>query len=297
MLREWVIAWLALACGLSGLVAWRALRRERMQAARLNAAIQSLENNDFSQIAVLARANGPLAPSYRTLSAIGQRLQWGKEELEELVSDVTRELRLRKEEAEKATRAKSSFIAAASHDLRQPMHAMGLFIARLGQLPLGSGADALVDNLELAVQSMQDLLDGLLNLSQLEAGAVKADFQAHPVEHTFQAVRAALSAQARAQGLRLRVRPTNLWALTDPALLQRVVMNLGHNALRYTSQGAVLIVCRKVHDGTGVRIDVLDSGRGIDPAHHGRIFQEFYRVDGESSDVSKGMGLGRFLNI
>jgi len=295
LLREWVIAWLALACGLSGLVAWRALRRERIQAARLNAAIHSLENNDFSQITELARANGPLAPSYRTLSAIGQRLQWGKEELESLVADVTRELRLRKEEAENATRAKSSFIAAASHDLRQPMHAMGLFIARLGQLPLGSGADALVDNLESAVQSMQDLLDGLLNLSQLEAGAVKPEFRAHPVEQTFQAVRAALSAQARAQGLRLRVRPTNLWVLTDPALLQRVVMNLGHNALRYTSQGAVLIVCRKVHAGTGVRIDVMDSGRGIDPVHHGRIFQEFYRVDGESSDVSKGMGLG--LNI
>ena len=295
MLLEWVIAVSALACGFSGLVAWRALRRERVQTARLNAAIQSLDNNDFSQIAVLARSDGPLAPSYRTLNAIGQRLRWGKEELEALVADVTRELRLRKEEAENATRAKSSFIAAASHDLRQPMHAMGLFIARLGQLPLGSGADALVDNLESAVQSMQDLLDGLLNLSQLEAGAVKPEFRAHPVEQTFQAVRAALSAQARAQGLRLRVRPTNLWALTDPALLQRVVMNLGHNALRYTSQGAVLIVCRKVHDGTGVRIDVMDSGRGIDPAHHARIFQEFYRVDGESSDVSKGMGLG--LNI
>jgi hypothetical protein len=69
-------------------------------------------------------------------------------------------------------------------------------------------------------------------------------------------------------------------------------MNLGHNALRYTSQGAVLIVCRKVHNGTGVRIEVLDSGRGIDPEHHQQIFQEFYRVDGETADVSKGMGLG-----
>jgi CheY-like chemotaxis protein len=80
--------------------------------------------------------------------------------------------------------------------------------------------------------------------------------------------------------------------LTDPALLQRVVMNLGHNALRYTNQGAVMIVCRKVQNGTGVRIDVMDSGRGIAPAHQQHIFQEFYRVDGESADVSKGMGLG-----
>jgi nitrogen-specific signal transduction histidine kinase/CheY-like chemotaxis protein len=223
---------------------------------------------------------------------IGQRLQWGKEELQALVDDVTRELRQRKEEAENATQAKSRFIAAASHDLRQPIHAMGLLIARLGQLPLGRGADTLVDNLESAVQSMQDLLDGLLDLSKLEAGAVAPNFQAHPIERTFQAVRAALSVQARAQNLRLRVRPTDLWALTDPALLQRVVMNLGHNALRYTSQGAVLIVCRTVHNGTGVRIEVLDSGRGIDPAHHQQIFQEFYRVDGESADVSKGMGLG-----
>ena len=129
-------------------------------------------------------------------------------------------------------------------------------------------------------------------MSKLEAGAVAPNFQAHPIERTFQAVRAALSVQAGAQNLRLRVRPTDLWALTDPALLQRVVMNLGHNALRYTSQGAVLIVCRTVHNGTGVRIEVLDSGRGIDPAHHQQIFQEFYRVDGESADVSKGMGLG-----
>jgi signal transduction histidine kinase/CheY-like chemotaxis protein len=290
--REWLIVLLALACGMSGLVAWRTLRRERSNVARLNAAIQRIESNDFSEIAALAQANGPLAPSYHTLSAIGKRVQWGKEELEALVADVTRELRLRKEEAESATQAKSRFIAAASHDLRQPMHAMGLFIARLGQLPLGRGADGLVDNLESAVQSMQDLLDGLLDLSKLEAGAVKANFQAHPIEQTFQAVRTALSAQARAQGLRFRVRPTGLWALTDPALLQRVVMNLGHNALRYTSQGAVMIVCRKVQNGMGVRIDVMDSGRGIDPAHQHHIFQEFYRVDGESADVSKGMGLG-----
>lgn len=292
MVREWLIAFLAVACGISGLVAWRALRRERENTARLNAAIQSIEGNDFSQIAALSGANGPLAPSYRTLAVIGQRLQWGKEELQALVDDVTRELRQRKEEAENATQAKSRFIAAASHDLRQPMHAMGLLIARLGQLPLGRGADALVDNLESAVQSMQDLLDGLLDLSKLEAGAVAPNFQAHPIEQTFQAVRAALGVQARAQNLRLRVRPTDLWALTDPVLLQRVVMNLGHNALRYTSEGAVLIVCRPVHNGTGVRIDVLDSGRGIDPAHHQHIFQEFYRVDGESADVSKGMGLG-----
>ncbi len=291
-MREWLIALLAVACGISGLVAWRALRRDRENTARLNAAIQSIEGNDFSQIAKLSAANGPLAPSYRTLGVIGQRLQWGKEELQALVDDVTRELRQRKEEAENATQAKSRFIAAASHDLRQPIHAMGLLIARLGQLPLGRGADTLVDNLESAVQSMQDLLDGLLDLSKLEAGAVAPNFQAHPIERTFQAVRAALSVQARAQNLRLRVRPTDLWALTDPALLQRVVMNLGHNALRYTSQGAVLIVCRTVHNGTGVRIEVLDSGRGIDPAHHQQIFQEFYRVDGESADVSKGMGLG-----
>ena len=292
MVREWLIAFLAVACGISGLVAWRALRRERENTARLNAAIQSIEGDDFSQIASLSAANGPLAPSYRTLGVIGERLQWGKEELQALVDDVTRELRQRKEEAENATQAKSRFIAAASHDLRQPMHAMGLLIARLGQLPLGRGADTLVDNLESAVQSMQDLLDGLLDLSKLEAGAVAPNFQAHPIERTFQVVRAALSVQARAQNLRLRVRPTNLWALTDPALLQRVVMNLGHNALRYTSQGAVLIVCRTVHNGTGVRIEVLDSGRGIDPVHHQHIFQEFFRVDGESADVSKGMGLG-----
>jgi two-component system, sensor histidine kinase len=237
----------------------------------------------------------PLFDLQIRLNQMAQRLAWGREELEFRVETATRELRLKKEEAEMATLAKSQFLAAASHDLRQPTHALGMFVARLGQLPLDGESRQLVASLEASVQAMQDLLDGLLDISRLDAGAVPVRPGAVPLGEMFLSLRRALLPLAESKGLRLRVRPTPHWALSDPVLLQRMVMNLATNAIRYTDRGTVLLSCRVVDQGRQLRVDVADSGIGISSSDQQHIFKEFYQVGNSGRDRSKGLGLG--LNI
>ena len=212
-----------------------------------------------------------------------------------LLDAATRELRLRRSEAEAATLSKSRFLAAASHDLRQPTHALGMFVARLGQLPLDEPTREVVGNMEASVHAMQDLLDGLLDVTRLEAGAVQAKPVSAPVEDIFQSLRASLQPLAQSKGLRLRVRATDEWFFSDPVLLQSMLINLASNALRYTERGTVLIACRVTEGGTRLRFDVSDSGIGIAPEHQQAIFQEFFQVGNAGRDRALGMGLG--LNI
>ncbi len=237
----------------------------------------------------------PLRELQVSLNQMAKRLSWGRDELERQVETVTQALRLKKEQAESATLAKSRFLAAASHDLRQPSHALGMFVARLGQLPMDAQMRELVDNLEISVQAMQDLLDGLLDLSRLDSGNIQVRISSVDLNELLSSVRSSLSSMAEAKGLRLRIRPTRLWAFSDAALLQRMVVNLVINAIRYTEQGTVLVACRPDAQGRGVRIEVWDSGIGIPAEHHEDIFKEFYQLSNRSGDRNFGMGLG--LNI
>ncbi len=237
----------------------------------------------------------PLRELQVSLNQMAKRLSWGRDELERQVETVTQALRLKKEQAESATLAKSRFLAAASHDLRQPSHALGMFVARLGQLPMDAQMRELVDNLEISVQAMQDLLDGLLDLSRLDSGNIQVRISSVDLNELLSSVRSSLSSMAEAKGLRLRIRPTRLWAFSDAALLQRMLVNLVINAIRYTEQGTVLVACRPDAQGRGVRIEVWDSGIGIPAEHHEDIFKEFYQLSNRSGDRNFGMGLG--LNI
>lgn len=276
---------------LGGIIAVRMGEGVVQPIFRVSRSIERIGGGDFTTQAPVV-ASDPLHELQHALNKMAQRLAWGRDELEQRVTDATLELRARKEEAEEATIAKSRFLASASHDLRQPTHALGMFIARLGQLPLDRQATELVGNLESSVQAMQDLLDGLLDLSRLEAGAV----QVHPgpvsLEKLMAGVSAALQPIATGKGLRLRLRPTSLWAMTDPVLIQRIVMNLVHNALRYTERGTVLVACRPADGGRSVRLEVWDSGIGISPEHQTQIFKEFYQVGNSGRDRSYGLGLG-----
>jgi signal transduction histidine kinase/CheY-like chemotaxis protein len=229
------------------------------------------------------------------LNQMAMRLQWGREELEQRVREATRELSARKEEAEAATLAKSRFLAAASHDLRQPTHAMGMFIARLGQLPLDAQTRKLVGNLEASVQAMQELLDSFLDISRLDVGSVPIHVSSFALQGLFDSLETSLAPVAAAKGLRLRFRPTPCWVRTDAALLQRMVMNLAHNALRYTERGSILIACRPSSEAGQVRLEVRDSGIGIAPEHQGNIFKEFFQVGNAGRNRHQGLGLG--LNI
>lgn len=237
----------------------------------------------------------PLRDLQQGLNLMAERLESGRDELEQRVAMATLELRQKKEEAETATLAKSRFLAAASHDLRQPTHALGMFVARLAQLPHDAQTSQLIGNLEASVQAMQNLLDGLLDISRLEAKAVQVQLRPFALAELFDQLQHGLTISAVEKGLLLRVRPTAVWVMSDATLLHRILLNLVVNALRYTRQGSVLVACRVAGDGQHVRIEVWDSGIGIAPEHHEAIFKEFYQVGNTERDRGKGLGLG--LNI
>jgi signal transduction histidine kinase len=234
----------------------------------------------------------PLREVQQGLNQMAERLESGRDELEQRVAMATLALREKKEEAETATLAKSRFLAAASHDLRQPTHALGMFVARLAQLPHDLETGYLIGNLEASVRAMQDLLDALLDISKLDARAVQVQIRPFALADVFTPLQAGLRLAAEEKGLRLRIRPTSVWLMSDPTLFNRIVLNLVSNALRYTRQGSVLVACRVAGDGRHARIEVWDSGIGIAPEHHQAIFQEFYQVGNTERDRGKGLGLG-----
>ncbi|MFN4349437.1 MAG: ATP-binding protein [Hylemonella sp.] len=237
----------------------------------------------------------PLRDLQLGLNQMAEHLQQGRDELEQRVALATSELRAKKEEAETATRAKSRFLAAASHDLRQPIHALGMFVARLAQLPHDRETRHLIGNLEASVRAMQDLLDALLDISRLDADAVRVQLQPVPLAPLFDQLRGALQPVASEKGLRLRLRCSDIWVQSDPTLLHRILLNLVSNALRYTGNGGVLVGCRRSRGGSHLWIEVWDTGVGIAPEHQQDIFREFYQIGNPERDRSKGLGLG--LNI
>ena len=186
-------------------------------------------------------------------------------------------------------------MAAASHDLRQPTHALGIFISRLAQLSHDEHTAELIRNLESSVMAMQNLLSGLLDISRLEAQAVEVDKKAVDLEQLFMQLRHDLEPLAQDEGLRLRLRSKKLWVHSDPALLYRILMNLLGNALRYTDKGGVLLACRQHDNGSQVSIEVWDSGVGIAPEHQEVVFNEFYQVDNPARQRSQGLGLGLYI--
>lgn len=264
-------------------------------------------------VASLMLARRMVAP-IRTLGASAERIGKGRldepvvvntgDELQELAEQfnrMARELRDSyaglEQKIEERTRqlaesndAKSRFLAAASHDLRQPVHALGLFIAQLDEARDPTERQYIVEKIAASSTAVSELLEALLDISKLDAGSVelqRAEFPLQPVleriEHSF-----ALAAQAK--GLRLRVRPTRMHVATDPVLLERIVLNLAANAVYYTRTGGVLIGVRR--RGGRAAIEVWDTGVGIAREEHMRIFDEFYRLPGAGNDSPKGLGLG-----
>lgn len=206
------------------------------------------------------------------------------------IEEATAELRQRKEEAERSDLAKSRFLAAASHDLRQPMHALALFSSELSLHPLNPDAQRLAKKIESSVEAMAELLDSLLNISRLDAGLLKPDVCEFPLQVVLMRIVEGQRASAEARRLRLKLSPTCRWVRSDPVLLERILSNLVSNAIHYTPAGTVLIACRR--RGEQLRIEVRDSGIGIAAEAHELIFQEFIQLDNAERSRDKGMGLG-----
>ena len=194
--------------------------------------------------------------------------------------------------AEAANRAKSQLLAAASHDLRQPLHALGLYVAALAARARDAEWRPLVTHVEAAANALEIQFAQLLDLSRLDAGVLVPERADVALADLFARIRAEFAPQATARGLSLRAMPTRLVVQSDPALLERIVGNLVANGIRYTNRGGVLLGARR--SGNRVAIDVVDTGIGIAPTHRSRIFEEFYRVrdDAAASAAPRGMGLG-----
>jgi signal transduction histidine kinase len=189
-----------------------------------------------------------------------------------------------------ANQAKSRFVAAASHDLRQPLHALNLLVAQLRQESDLRERDRLARQIENAVASINGLFADLLDISKLDAGAVAPQPTDFGVQQVFDRIEAGFATDARAQGLRLRVRSSRARVRSDPVLLERIVANLVGNALHYTQHGGVLVACRR--HGAQWWIQVWDTGIGIPADRHERIFDEFYQVAPTGHLRGEGLGLG-----
>ena len=211
-------------------------------------------------------------------------------EVETLNAELEARVAARTQQLERANAAKTHFLAAASHDLRQPLVTIGLLVGLAREQVRTGPLDALMGRVDQAVGAMERLLSGLLDLSRFEAGAVQPHPEALPLGEIFAAIAASEQVHANHKGLRLRLRPTALHVRSDRVLLERILRNLVANALRYTSRGGVLVAARR--RGDQVRIEVRDTGIGVAPEHQQAIFEEFVQVQAPARGSTLGMGLG-----
>ncbi len=192
--------------------------------------------------------------------------------------------------AEQANQDKSRFLAAASHDLRQPLHAMGLFLDTLARSPLTAQQASVLGHARTASGAASEMLTTLLDYSRLEAGVVQAHDAPFAVQPLLGALEQEFGPQADAAALVYRTRETTAAALADKALVDLVMRNFISNALRYTRTGGLLIACRA--RGGRLALEVWDTGCGIAPAHQQDVFKEFHQLGNPERDRRKGLGLG-----
>jgi signal transduction histidine kinase/CheY-like chemotaxis protein len=195
-----------------------------------------------------------------------------------------------RERAEKADRTKTTFIAATSHDLRQPMHALVQYVEHLRRTCTDRLSLATIGRIEESVTAMENLLNGVLDFSKISMGAIKPDIRVFPVDRLLRGVETQIRPLAEAKGLALRIESSGGHCESDEVLLGRIVRNIAQNAVRYTAGGSIAI--RAVLRGDTVRVLVADSGIGIASSEKQRVFDEYYQVDNRARDRRKGLGLG-----
>ncbi len=192
--------------------------------------------------------------------------------------------------AERASLAKTKFLAAASHDLRQPVQSLLLLMGVLEGQVAGTPAARTLAVMGEALDGLRGLLDGLLDLSRLDAGIVAVKPAATPIRPLLDRLAHEYGPRAAARGLRLRAVGCGGVVLSDPVLLERILRNLLENAVRHTERGGILLGCRR--QGSSLRVEVLDTGPGIPAERQGEVFEEFVQLGNPERDRAKGLGLG-----
>jgi signal transduction histidine kinase/FixJ family two-component response regulator len=224
------------------------------------------------------------------LEALGDQFNFMAAQLSESYDTLERKVVERTHQLELANLAKSRFLAVASHDLRQPLHALGLFVAQLRSRLEKADRERIVERVETSLAALNELFDALLDISKLDAGVLTAHPVSFPIGRVLERLRATFAGTATAKGLTLRIVPSSAWVLTDPILLERVLLNLVSNAVRYTPRGRVIVGCRRRKDA--LDIEVWDTGPGIPDDQRQNIFGEFVRLEVGRSKENAGLGLG-----
>ncbi len=224
------------------------------------------------------------------VEAMARRLSALRSDMQQHVAQATAELTRQKQAIELASQAKSRFLASASHDLRQPMHAIGLFASALEPHVATAEGKAILDKIQASLATTESLFSAVLDVSRLDAGSVQPQVGRVSVTHLLERLRDDFQYEAAAHGLRIRLRGAAYHVESDPVLLDRILRNLVSNALRYTDKGGILLAARR--HGDHIRFQVWDSGIGIPAEHFSSIFTEFYQVQPVRPGRMKGLGLG-----
>lgn len=228
------------------------------------------------------------------MGVLGVRANRGFNELVNLrikASELARDLQKQKEVAEQASLAKSQFLAAASHDLRQPVHALGLFVSALRAVSgLPTPALRILDRMELSTSAMGDLFSAILDISRLDAGVVEVRRQSFALQPLLHRICLDFADVAAEKTIVIHQHTTSAVVHSDPLLVERILRNLISNAVRHSDQGRVVVGCRK--RGKTMRIEVWDTGTGIPPENRQKIFQEYVQLRNPERDRTRGLGLG-----
>lgn len=290
----WLNVLLALGASLAGvaLAAGWAARRISAPIRRLARAVDRLGAGEEAHVAIEGAAE--VRRLQHGFNATAHALAEGRRLLQSRIETATAELARKNAQLEVASQAKTRLLAAASHDLRQPLYALTLFSSTLRAGETDPARLERIRHIEECAASLDQLFSELLDLSRLEAGSMRAQPIAVRLDEVFDEASRNFRMLAESRGLRLVLRKTGAWVHCDRTMLGRILNNLISNALRYTDSGGVLVGVR--HQASGqVRIDVWDTGCGIAPEHQQRVFEEFYQVRtpaGRTGEGARGLGLG-----
>ncbi len=263
--------------------------------------VEKLERINASLMAHVERAmdqQGGAYSLFQTAITLEGRVRARTEELTALMHSLERSneaYKAAKEEAENANRSKTRFLAAASHDLLQPLNAARLSLSALADLSPAPEAQVIAGQVERGLQTIEDLIKTLIDISKFDAGVIRPVIKPVRLYDVLTNIEDSFRPFAERKGLRLIARCADVVVETDAVLLQRILQNLLSNAVRYTDNGGVLVAARARK--SACRIDVVDTGRGIPETEKALVFEEFYRSGKDADDSGIGPGLGLGLSI
>ena len=258
--------------------------------SQLSSVIQKIAQGNLESRSVFSSRISEIEVLSSGINHMAEQLQNERDALQQRIDEAIVGIRKSKEKAERANLAKSKFLAAASHDLRQPLHALGLFASALNDRIKSPKDRLLVENINHSVNSLEELFNALLDISRLDAGIIKPKFQHLWINILMDKLLTDFKTLAERKGINIQMDGPDVVVHSDPALLETILRNLVSNAIRYTKSGEVKVTWSI--DGSQVCVEVHDTGIGIAESDKENIFQEFLQLNNPERDRSRGLGLG-----